>query len=595
MPTPMRTVLTLLVLATATVFLTIAGGGLFPVTVAIVVLLIESAAILMLLLPAAGIPAPPDISSQRPFLELVIAGILLAVLLTAIPIPPVLDRVAGSVRHQQNQEVVAAFAKAMQAGIPAPADEPWFCLSRNRAGTLRFFLLAAAAFSAFTLSSTLTPRGRVGWLHLLALTGLVVGLVGFIAQWIIPQGDTIWWFLPVPPAPTKPVGCFLNRNHFGGFIALLCPASLALVDHFFNRRNWIRMVLYMLVTGLMMGIVFLSLSRGAILAMSVGMAVTTILIAFRHKRAWGLTLFMLVAVGGGVVFGRNAEVKARFADLNSPKGSTESRLSEWRESLRVFPSYPLIGAGMNALRMVYPQHRQTSVGARLIHAENEYVQLLVEGGVIGVVLTVALIAAMHRRLREAVSSPPEAAVFAGVGSLTVAGVHCLIDFPAHLPIYALVAGSLAGLLFPPPTPGSGRRKSMALLPALIGLTVTLALLVNHPADLKNMDDPRRLSGTHYRDLFQAMVWAPTSPAWEYLGHAMYREGSNRRDRELSATGESFVSHAAMLDPQNYWLWYHLGEMRLALSDKAGAADAFKRANTLRAWLKPPRLPGETTR
>ena len=594
MSATMRTILILLVLAITILFLTISGGGLFPTTVGFAVVLLELTVLLVLAFPVTGNIPSADTTPNRPTLEIIAAAILFCILMTTLPIPPALDRLAGTLRHQQNQEVVTAFAKALQAGIPAPADEPWFCLSRNRAGTLRFFLLVAATFGAFTLSSSLSTRGRIGLLHILSLIGLTVGVAGSIAQWKIPQGDTIWWFIPIPSAPTQPVGCFLNRNHFGGFVALLCPVALALVDHSFIRRHWFRMAIYMVITAVMTGIVLLSLSRGAILAMFTGLAVTTMIIAFRHKAAWGLTLFILIAAGGIAFFGRTAIVRERFADLHHPNGSYESRLSEWRETLRVLPHYPIIGAGMNALRMVYPQHRQTSVGARLIHAENEYVQLLVEGGLIGICLTGALIAAMRRRLRETVTpSSPGAAVVAGVGALTVTGVHCLFDFPAHLPLYALVAGTIAGLLFPAPATGAGWRKVLVLLPTLTGLAVTLLLMMNQPSNLKNMDDPEYLYQAQYRDLCQAMVWAPTSSAWEYLGYAIHREGVNRRDQELCTTGESFVAHAAMMDPQNYWLWYHLGEMRLALRDNSGAADAFKRANALRAWLKPPHITLET--
>lgn len=595
MPTSLRTNLTLLVLATATVFLTISGGGLFPITVAIAVLMLEVCALLILLIRPEARTVPPDSPSRSPLLEMVITAVLLGVLLTAIPIPPAFDELSGTLRHQQNQAVGAAFAKAMKAGIPVPVDEPWFCLSRNRAGTLRFLLLLTAAFGAFTLSSTLSSQGKTGLLHLLALIGLAVGIAGYIAQWKIPQGETIWWFIPIPAAPTKPVGCFLNRNHFGGFVALLCPVALALVDHFFNRRNWIRMMFYMAVTGLLMSIVFLSLSRGAMLAMAAGLAVTTVVIAYRHRAAWGLTLFILVAAGGIAVFANQGIIRDRFTDLNDPRGSYQSRLSEWRETIRVFPSYPFIGTGMNALRMVYPQHRQTSVGARLTHAENEYLQLLVEGGLTGLCLTGALIVALRRRRRAAPPPFPEAAGIAATGALTVAGVHCFTDFPFHLPLYAMVVGTLAGLLWPAPQPGTGWRKTLVLLPTLTGLAVTLILLVNKPANLRNMDDPEHLYKAPYRDLCRALVWAPTSSAWEYLGNAIYREGANRRDHELCATGEFFVTRAAMLDPQNYMLWYHLGELRLALGNTSGATDAFKRATGLRAWLKPPRIPEGTPR
>ena len=518
--------------------------------------------------------------------------VLLFVLLTAIPLPPALDFLAGPLRHQQNQDVIAAFAKASQAGVPAPTSDSWFALSRNRAGTLRYFLLLSAAFGAALLSASLTQRWKTTYLRFLVILGTTVGIAGWLGQWKIPQGDTIWWFIPIPHAPTSPVGCFLNRNHFGGFVAMLCPVALALASESASRKKWAGTAFYLIMLLVMTITVALSLSRGALLALGVGLIMSTLLIAFRHRAMLGIIVLVCLVAGAAILFSQTTAVRERFSGIHHPASlsSAQSRLAEWRESLRVWPHYPLIGCGMNALRMVYPQYRQTSVSARLIHAENEYVQLLVEGGVLGTSLILAVVLAARARRRESPSATPAVIAIAATGALTVTGVHCLIDFPAHLPLYALVLGSVAGLMLPPIERPLRWGRPLMAAPSQIGLLGALVLLTNHPDSLKTLDDPDFLFTARYRVLHQALVWAPTSSAWIYLGRAMYKEGATRGDYPLCAAGESFISHAAELDPQNYRLWYELGETRLALKQTAPATEAFQRAQHLRSWLSPPPIP-----
>ncbi len=581
---------TFVVLAISILFLAVAGGGLFPITVMVVALALCALACI------TTVSRP-----SRPWLELILAAILLFVLFTALPIPPALDPLAGSLRHGQNQAVLKSFHESGQIGIPVPESEPWFSLTRNRAGTLRFFLLLAAAFGAALLAASLPPAWKTRFLYFLALTGTVIGIAGCLGQWIIPQGDTIWWFISLPDAAKSPVGCFLNRNHFGGFVAMLSPVALALTAHALDRRRGLTALLSLTLTGIMMAVVFYSLSRGAMLAMGVGLSVTALVIAFRHRAVWGILLLGLMLAGGTALLIHSPAVRERLQGIHNPGeiSSVQSRVAEWRESLRVWPCYPLLGAGMNGLRMVYPQTRQTSVSARLIASENEYIQLLAEGGLVGAGLLLALIWAIRRRIRDT-GAPTGVISIAVTGALTVTGIHCLFDFPAHLPLYALVLGSLVGLLLPSTHSAEGSesppypvlKRLVWRLPAIMGLIGSLVIGVNQPHRLRDLDNPAYLYTAQYRDLNQALVWAPTSSAWLYLGRTLFKEGVNREARALCTQGETLITHAAQLDPQNYRLWFELGQVRLSLGDNTRAAEAFQRAKALRAWMTPPPLPGK---
>lgn len=585
----MRTFAIVGLLAAGLLFLTLTGGGLFPATAGIVALTLSLASVVLLLkrTPAAddAVAARPG---ERPHLEWLIVALLLTVAATTIPLPPALDLLAGPLRHHQNEAVTAAFSQAAEAGIPTPDAAPWFALSRNRAGTFRYLMLLAASFSATLLASLLPTTGRMTCLLMLAGLGGMVGLAGHVAQWHIPQGDTLWWYLPVPHSFNQPVGCFLNRNHFAGFVALLTPAAWSLAWHGLRSRRWIVGLVLAAWGAGMTAVVVYSLSRGATLALFASLATCALLLTYQHHRRWGLFLLVVLLLSSGLVAARSTTVRERVMDLgnDSGSGSVNSRLAEWRESLRVWPSYPLFGAGMNALRMVYPQHRQTSVGARLVHAENEYIQWLVEGGVVGVLLLVLLGVAAWRRMRSTAGSLPRPLLLAVTGGVVVLAVHGAFDFPARLPLYMVAAGVLVGLVLPAPA-----RPRNALLPAGTILLLAGMVLLGQPARIKNLDDPNYLQGARYRELQQALVWAPTSTAWLYLGHGMYREGQTRLTPELASVGIQFITRSAQLDPQNYRLWYELGETRLTVGDRTGALEAFTHAKKLRAWLTIPPMPG----
>ena len=156
------------------------------------------------------------------------------------------------------------------------------------------------------------------------------------------------------------------------------------------------------------------------------------------------------------------------------------------------------------------------------------------------------------------------------------------------PAYAVVLATLVALLLPPPPPDRGLRHVLRLAPALAGLLAAGWLAIAGLADLRQMDDPETLPEASIPDLQRALVWAPTSwHAWYYLGIAVAHDGVEHSKPRRCLLGGRLAAEAARCDPQNYRLWYQLGELRLALLDYNGADAAFARAQALRPWLHPP--------
>ncbi len=591
-------VLSFIVLAVAVLLLAVWSGGIVPAGVcAVAALACSVTAVLEFRRPAMS-PAPSRPAASLPWVELSALAILGLAVLTVLPLPPALDAFTGATRHAQNDTVRQALRDTLDAGLTADPTA-WFALTRNRAGTLRMALLWAAVFGVGSLATRLPRRWRLAWLSVLIGIGVVVGMAGYIGQWWIPQGDRLWWLFPIPHVLPGPVGCFINRNHFGGFLAMLIPVALGLAASAWMARYRLAALAALLGALAMAFAMLMSLSRGALLALAGGVGLI-LPIALARRRARDAMLLMAAAIlmALGALSVPHPAVQARLDSFRHPlrDSSVQSRLAEWRETLRVWPQYPVIGAGANALRMVYPQHRQTASGRWLVHAENMPLELLAEAGLAGAILALAAVLALVRRARTDPLVLPDAVRLGIAGALLVAGLHALWDFAILVPVYAVTLAALIGLLLPPPEPATGYRRALRLAPALVGLLAAAWIALGSLSDLRRLDAHEALQTAPIPDLQRALVWAPTSwHAWYYLGIAVARDGVYRGNMRACLLGERFVTRAAGHDPNNYRLWFKLGEMRLALMDYDGARTAFARAKSLRPWLAPPPLdrPGAT--
>lgn len=577
-------------LQVAVLLLILGGGGLLPGPVCVVAALTCATWGIGFIIRSRNGALTAGAVSAFPLLEIAFSAVLLFVLFTALPLPPCLEPLTGALRQNQNRLVEVGLRQAANFGMFDPAT-PWFSLSRNRAGTLRMVFLLAASFGALLLAASLPTRLKIAYLQFLVLTGAVVAAGGYVSQWHIPQGDTLWWTLPVEHALPGPVGCFMNRNHFGGFLAMLAPVALVLTGYAFRDRKWGAGILFLMTALTLIYALIMSLSRGALVAFAAGCLALSALLAFRKNLVASIGSLATVSLLALIVYSASPAVRERLASLRDPlhAPSVQNRLMEWRESLRVWPHYPVIGAGANALRMVYPQVRQTATGRWLVFSENEYIQLVAEGGLVGVVLAGLVGVAFRHRLRGTNPNPvPDSIRLSIIGAVVVTATHCVFDFPLHLPLYAVVLASLAGLALPSPVETSPCRRALYLTPVFIGLAGCAIIGLVTPGSLRQFDSYNHLRKADPAQLRRALIWAPTSwHAWYYLGRTACSEGVTRRRVTLCFFGEELMTEATRLDPQNYRLWYAVGKTRLALKDYDRAEEAFARGQKLRPWLTPP--------
>jgi O-antigen ligase len=565
--------------------------GSLPLTAGLAAIAVAAVALLARPAPAAAAPTPA--ARALPWAAF---AMLLLVALTMLPLPTAIAPVSGPLRTQQNRAAADTIASAEGLELMPPAHLG-FALTRNKSGTARWALTLATAFAVAFLSSRLSPRGKHLFLRALVAVGVLVATAGYIGLHVRPQGNTLWWIYPVPDELPGPMACFRNHNHFAGFVAILIPIALALFAHDLARRRPLRALLDLLAFAIMgLGMVA-ALSRGAILATAAGLAICVL--AFLCLRRWTLAALMILVAAAALaalLYAPHPALRERLDSLRDVRATTsyQARTTAWRDALSVFSAYPTLGVGANGFMMLYPLHRTSAHGGQRTHAENEYVQWLVDGGILGSLLAIALlIIAARATASPAPLSPPSprdpTITVATLGAFTVVAAHAAVDYVLHIPLYTVVAASIIGLALPAlPALAPNKPSPPARLPclALAILTLLLALLYGRRLQL---DSETALAKADFPTLARALAWAPTSQfAWYYLAHRI----AALQTPESNLFARQCLDRAVACDPLNYRFLDQVGYARLALGDRAGAREAFAKVQQLRDWMWIPDIPDE---
>ncbi len=215
---------------------------------------------------------------------------------------------------------------------------------------------------------------------------------------------------------------------------------------------------YML--GLALGLVLfaglLSLSRGGILAMFIAATITAT-VCYRTA-ALGGRLLAVLAVSGALIgaslgiFGYE-RVSNRLESLTS--GSLEKidysagRRTIWAATVGASADFLPLGTGAGSFRKVYPMYTDLLSDERLdsTHAENSYLQELLETGAVGAVLMLMGIGLCVfwcvGGIRSSAPTRYKVCAAAIAGSLAASLAHALVDFVWYVPACMAMAIILA--------------------------------------------------------------------------------------------------------------------------------------------------------
>jgi len=281
-----------------------------------------------------------------------------------------------------------------------------------QARTLAFiFSVYGAALASFALIQGISSNGRLYWIRQPRMGG-----------WIY--------------------GPYVNHNHYAGLMEMLVPIPLVLSMTRLastKTRNTAAAA-----AAIMVGTVFISGSRGGMLAIVAELLLLAVLLV-KQKRglrtAIGLGVFLAIVVGlltwvgGGELSRRIATAGPSHTELGSDIRSYINR-----DGLRMFLKKPVFGWGLGTFPIVYPQFRTFYTNFFVNQAHNDYLQLLVEMGLLGFATMVWFVVTLYTRafkkIKDWTSDISGAVALACVLGLTGILVHSAVDFNLQIPANA---------------------------------------------------------------------------------------------------------------------------------------------------------------
>ncbi len=290
----------------------------------------------------------------------------------------------------------------------------WIPLSLNPRATLGEFL-RFASYACFYILTVQLLSGKeflkrtVSIIIVFATLVAALAILQYSSYFFSPEGvpwngHKIFWLRAVPKH-AMPVGPYVYHNHYAGFMEMIIPLVFALFLVYKPRfhygsvwENIITMlvqkrinvhILLGFAACVMAASFFMSLSRGGLLSLSlamllfVGMALTT-----RSDKRGGFMLFsaVLLAMIAVSCFGWEPIIE-RFGTITREYGDFDvGRPVFWKDSLEIIRDFPAVGSGFGTFVDIYPAYR-TMPGMLLVdHAHNDYIELLVNGGIIAFLL-----------------------------------------------------------------------------------------------------------------------------------------------------------------------------------------------------------------
>ncbi|NQV23246.1 MAG: O-antigen ligase family protein [Rhodopirellula sp.] len=386
---------------------------------------------------------------------LLIAGVLLVGLqLVSIP-----QSVLATVSPGLNEALPLWFSNA-----EANTQTDWSTVSVAPHETLSGLSLFIAYGMLFTVLiqrlKTIDDAERL--LKLVAIATVCMTGIG-LTQYFFGNGRFLWVYEhPFRSSSATVTGTFQNRNHFAHFLALgigpliwwawkSCQSTTARhgrdnqwgASSSLSATNQLKLPLLFIALGLSGVAVILSLSRAGIAVFAGAAFVCAMILGAKSligRKAIGAILAVTVLTGIGAAIYGTQSLEARFETLataGSLEEASSGRRQIWEAVMHAVPDFVGLGSGVGTHRFVYPRYITGDHRVEYSHAENGYLQVLLETGIAGsslLALGIFICGIWCFKAYQNTPSKRHAACLAAVAAGILASiVHSIVDFVWYIP------------------------------------------------------------------------------------------------------------------------------------------------------------------
>lgn len=275
----------------------------------------------------------------------------------------------------------------------------------------------------------------------------------------------IWWYRN-EKYMRDVCGTYLNRNHFAGLmemgiaLAIAYAATLTggeknheppqhaqsfrkrLLNFFSESNRTLRRFLVIFAGGVLGVALFLSASRGGIIATTGALLLMGLLFTSRksERRKGGL---ILAFCGISLIYSLHAGMDYTVGRFELLDRDVVDRWVMSEKTVDLFRDYAYTGAGMGNFRYAYGKYQDVrQKNLYMDYAHNDYAQFLAEAGIAGAALLIIgmgwYLAQTFRRWRARNDSFAVCLGIVPFGTLAAIGIHSISDYNLHRPANVLV-------------------------------------------------------------------------------------------------------------------------------------------------------------
>jgi O-antigen ligase len=197
-------------------------------------------------------------------------------------------------------------------------------------------------------------------------------------------------------------GTFINRNYFAGYLLMVIPLSVGFlfsreVSQRIRFRSWRHRLAsldgktVLLGFGVVLMILGLLLSASRMGIISLLLSFSLIVFLFRsHERRDRFSKTVVLIFGLAFLWAGWIGLDAVISRFFTVSDDFKIRWLFWENTFRIFKDFPLFGSGLGTFGQIFPVYRSFPILGFATHAENDFLQLASETGIIGVGLLFSL-------------------------------------------------------------------------------------------------------------------------------------------------------------------------------------------------------------
>jgi O-antigen ligase len=250
-------------------------------------------------------------------------------------------------------------------------------------------------------------------------------------------------------------GTFINRNSFAGYLLMVIPLS---TGYLFSResfqesrfKGWRHRLssldgkVLLIVFGIMVMIVGLLFSASRMGILSLLLSFSLISLLFRDPRKEkGFSKTSVLILGLALLWAAWVGLDAVISRFFSVSEGFEERWKIWVSTFQIFKDFPLLGSGLGTFTQVFPMYRSFHVRGLFTHAENDFLQLGSEVGLIGIGILLILFIILFSKAISGIHSrhprnPRRYIGIAGLIGILALMFHSLVERNIQVPANAFL-------------------------------------------------------------------------------------------------------------------------------------------------------------